>query len=68
MRNYEKNSIFLKILLMKEKALDLSFNLIKGLKLLLIFIGIICIIIGWILLINPKQNIQNIGVIFTNIR
>ncbi len=59
--------IFLKILLMKENALDLSFNLIKGLKLLLIFIGIICIIIGWILLINPKQNIQNIGVIFTTI-
>ncbi len=59
--------IFLKILLMKENALDLSFNLIKGLKLLLIFIGVVCIIIGWIFLINPKQNIQNIGVIFTTV-
>lgn len=59
--------VFLKILLMKEEALDLSFNLARGLKLLLIFIGLICIVIGWILLINPKQNIQNVGVVFTTI-
>ncbi len=59
--------IFLKILLMKESVLDLSFNLIKGVKLFFIFIGIVCIITGWILLINPRHNIQNIGVIFTTI-
>ena len=59
--------VFLKALLMKEEKLDLSFNLEKGIKLLSIFIGIIFIIIGWVLLINIRQSIQNIGVVFTTI-
>lgn len=59
---------FVKFLIMKsDEMIDYDMDFGNSLKMLLAAGGAIAILIGWILLINQHQAVQNIGVVFTTI-
>jgi hypothetical protein len=56
-----------RLFVMKEKSLVVSLTFEKGMKFLAISAGALLILIGWLLLINRDNNVQNYGVLLTTI-